>query len=103
MTADIINNNEKLEHHWLIAVEVYVQDNINKYTTTRKYNHLILTEHKGFTLNNIAQINQASQLRYGKEFPTEGVTIKDIIILNMMYLGYMTKSEFKGESDSLSS
>ena len=86
-------------HYYLITGEIFFSPNQDKKPTNDIYsnrlNGVICLKDKQVTTKGLAKAQQVLQLNFFRQNPPDTVTIRDVVISNISYLGYMNKESFE--------
>lgn len=86
-------------HYYLITGEIFFSPNQDKKPTNDIYsnrlNGVIYLKDGQVTTKGLAKAQQVLQLNFFRHNPPDTVTIRDVVIYNINYLGYMDKETFE--------
>ena len=86
-------------HYYLITGEIFFSPNQDKKPTddiySNRLNGVIYLKDKQVTTKGLAKAQQVLQLNFFRHNPPDTVTVRDVVISNISYLGYMDKESFE--------
>ena len=86
-------------HYYLITGEIFFSPNQDKKPINDIYsnrlNGVICLKDKQVTTKGLAKAQQVLQLNFFRHNPPDTVTVRDVVISNISYLGYMSKESFE--------
>lgn len=83
------------KHHFLIAGELVFLQKESEEVNGIRANGILITDDTNIGVSAIGKAQQVLQMNFFKKMGDSSLTIVDVIVMNLMYLGFMTEEEFK--------
>ena len=85
-------------HRYLVAGEIVFtikDDDGNDLINTVRLNSVLAVEHRNIIVKDIGRAQQALQMNLHRRLEGDEVVVRDVVIMNISYLGYCTEKEFQ--------
>lgn len=91
------------KHHFLIAGNVLFQNNTSNEMGSVPLNGVLITDRKDIPAASLAKAQQILQMRFFKNIDNSTeITVVDVVLQSMTYLGEFTEEEFQAPPAGLS-
>jgi hypothetical protein len=99
LTDETTNENP---HFHLAAGEILFHETGNDAAAgSVRLNAMLVTQTANITASDIGRVQQALQLNFFQKTGDAAITIVDVVLLNLSYLGQMTQEEFQKMPDGV--
>ena len=91
------------QHYHLVTAELVFKPNDQEMINAVRMNGVIVDEEQGIPQRLLAKAQQIVQLNFHRKIEEESanVTVVDVILLNLTYLGHFTQEEFFKKPEGL--
>lgn len=97
-----MSQNEK-KHHFLIAGQVVFAQTVNgeEVVNAIPLNGVLITDRQELPVASLGKAQQILQLNFVQRMQDDSLKVVDVVLLNFVHLGHMTKAEFEAAPGGL--
>ena len=88
-----MNPNDKLHHH-LIVGEIIFKEEGSEAIASLRVNGVLMDPKQEVPVRLLGKAQQILQMNFYQRMGEQRVTVLDVILMNVVYLGHMTQEEF---------
>lgn len=85
----------KTHHYFMVTGEIVFSPENEENVHAIRMNAIITGESKELPVRALGKAQQALQVQFYQRMDTTKVNVRDVVLMNFSYLGYMTKEEFE--------
>lgn len=91
---------EKRTHHYLVCGSI-IHTNDEEQICSIDINGIVANDTKNIPAYQLARAQQVLQANFFRRMEDVKVEVRDVVIQNMIYLGFMTDAEFKRQPEGM--
>lgn len=92
---------ESKNHYHMIAGEIVFREGDSEIVNAVRVNGVIVDPGRELPARLLGKAQQILQLNFHQRMQNENIQVLDVVLMNLMYLGHMTQSQFQKQPEGM--